>query len=49
VQYEFKSSLKLREKQGLRIFESRFLRRKYEPNKDEIGSGEASAMRNFIV
>ena len=42
-------SLTLREECWLRVFENRILRRVFELERDENGSGEGSTMRNFIV
>ena len=42
-------SLILREERRLRVFESRILRRIFEPKRGKNGSAEGFTMKNFIV
>jgi hypothetical protein len=43
-------SLKLREEQGLRVFENRVLRRIFGPKRDEVkGSGEYYILRGLLT
>jgi hypothetical protein len=44
-----KHGLILREEFRIRVFENGFLKRIFEPKRDENGDGESSLMRNFIV
>ena len=42
-------SLTLREECRLRVFENRILKQIFGTKKDEMGSGEGSTLKNFIV